>query len=182
MQVLVVCTANIARSPLAAAMLRRELGADVEVTSAGTRARDGFPAAPESVRLGEERGLDLRDHRSRAVTPELVEASDLVLTMSERQRDAVGPMAPRTAGRVFAFREFDRLTGAVDATAAPGGPIPERLRWWRDRAHLARPMAPRAKDREDVADPIGRPWEHWVALGALLDELIPAITGRMGPD
>lgn len=179
MQVLVVCTANIARSPLAGAMLGGELGRGVEVSSAGTRARDGFPAAPESVRLGEERGLDLRDHRSRAVTPALVEGSDLILTMSERQRDAVGPMAPRTAGRVFTLREFVRLTSAVDAQADPGGPVAERLRWWRDRAHLARPMAPRARDREDIADPIGRPWDHWVTLGSELDELIPALAARV---
>jgi protein-tyrosine phosphatase len=181
-QVLVVCTANIARSPLAAAMLSRALGSDVEVSSAGTRARAGFPAAPESVRLGEERGLDLRDHRSCLVTPELVAEADLVLTMSERQRDAVGPMAPRTAGRVFSLREFDRLTGAVEGDTDPAAPVSERLRWWRDRAHLARPMAPRAKDREDIADPIGKPWEHWVALGAQLDELVPAIAGRVRLD
>lgn len=179
MQVLVVCTANVARSPLAEAMLASELGADVGVGSAGTRARVGSAAAPESVQLGEARGLDLSEHRSRPVDQDLVGGADLVLTMSERQRDAVAPLAPRMAGRVFTLREFDRLCRAVDASADPGGAVSDRLRWWRDRAHLARPMAPRARDSEDVADPIGRPWEHWVALGEVLDELIPTLGRRV---
>lgn len=179
MQVLVVCTANIARSPLAEAMLARELGDGVQVASAGTRAREGFAAAPESVELGEQRGLDLRGHRSRPVSPALVADAELVLTMSERQRDAVAPLSPRTAGRVFTLREFDRLTRAVEPDVAPDGSRLDRLLWWRDQAHLARPMAPPASGREDIADPIGRPWEHWVRLGQQLDELVPTLGDRL---
>ncbi len=140
----------------------------------------GSSAADESVELGRLRGLDLAAHRSRPVTPQLVAASDLVLTMSERQRDAVAPMAPRTAGRVFTLREFDRLTAAVDAGRCPDGlTLAERVTWWRDQAHLARPVASRAREREDVSDPIGKPWESWVRLGDLFDEVLPRLGRRL---
>lgn len=182
MQVLVVCTANIARSPLAAAMLERELGPDVSIASAGTRAREGSPATPESVRLGQERGLDLGDHRSRPVTPALASSADLVITMSERQRNMVSQLAPRMAGRVFTLREFARLTGAVDAASCPGGAVSDRLRWWRDQAHLARPRAVPPSGTEDVDDPIGRPWESWQIFGTLLDDLIPPLGARVRGD
>jgi protein-tyrosine-phosphatase len=177
--VLVVCTANIARSPLAAALLARELGDEVVVGSAGTRARPGYEAAPESLRLARERGLDLTDHRSRLVSPDLLTPAELILTMSERQRDAVTPQAPRLAGRVFTLREFDRLTAVVDADAGPEGTVPERLAWWREQAHLARPAAPRASEAEDVRDPMGRSPETWLRTGGLLDELTTRIGGRI---
>jgi protein-tyrosine phosphatase len=179
-RLLVVCTANVARSPLAEAMLRERLGGEgVGFASAGTRAREGLPAAEGSSDLAAERGLDLSDHRSRAVTAKLVEVADLVLTMSERQRDVCTPLAPGTAGRVFTLREFVRLLEAVDTTDAPTAPSP-RLHWLRDQAHLARPRAVPAPGREDIADPIGREWDQWVELGADLDRLVGALAEAAG--
>jgi protein-tyrosine phosphatase len=172
--VLVVCTANVARSPLFAAMLQARLGAAARVTSAGVRAREGAPAAEGSHVLAEQRGLDLDGHRSRPVVPELVTGSELVLTMSERQRDRCSPLAPRAASKVFTVREFARLVDVVDQDEAPEAPA-ARLRWLTEQAHLARPrsFAPPAGD--DVADPIRAPREEWEAMAADLDELLDRI-------
>jgi protein-tyrosine phosphatase len=171
MQVLVVCTANIARSPLAAAMLApRLVVAGLAVGSAGVRARAGDPAARGSFLLAEQRGLDLSAHRSRPVTPELVREAELVLTMSERQRDVCAPLVAGSASHVFTFRELARLLTAVDLTDAPA-PGDGRLTWLTEQLHLARPSARPAAGPEDVADPIGRAWPYWVRLGADLDEL-----------
>lgn len=176
--VLVVCTANIARSPLFAAMLGARFGdPEIVVTSAGVAARDGDLAAAHARTLAAARGLDLSDHRSRPVTPEAIAAADLVLTMSERQRDRCAPLAAGTAGRVFTVREFVRLLDEVDHAAGPAAPA-ERLAWLRDEAHRARPRALPAEGREDVDDPIREPWPAWVAMGATFDELIGAIAAR----
>jgi protein-tyrosine-phosphatase len=174
MHVLVVCTANIARSPLFAAMLAARLGAAVEVASAGTRARDGYPAAEFARTLAEQRGLDLSSHRSQPITSELVAGAGLVLTMSERQRDACASLVGRSADRVYTVKEFVRLLDAVDASQAPSDPV-ARLAWSRDQAHLARPRAAPAKGAEDVADPIRSPWPDWEAMGRTFDELVARI-------
>lgn len=85
-RVLFVCTGNTCRSPLAEALARRELDergiGGVEVRSAGIGAAPGSPASEGSLRVAERYGLDLSGHRSRPLTPELVESSDLVLVMS----------------------------------------------------------------------------------------------------
>jgi protein-tyrosine-phosphatase len=81
-----VCTGNTCRSPLAEALARRELERrgwrHVEVVSAGLAAEDGYPASRNAVAVGERHGLDLAGHRSRALTPEMVDWADLVLAMS----------------------------------------------------------------------------------------------------
>jgi protein-tyrosine phosphatase len=174
LEVLVVCTANIARSPLFAAMLAARAGDGVRVTSAGVRAREDDGAAEGSQLLGRARGLDLAAHRSRPVTAELIAASDLVLTMSERQRDRCAPLAAQAASRVFTVREFARLVARLDRTGAPTDPA-GLLRWLRDQAHLARPRTLPAAGKEDVADPIQATWPEWETMAADLDDLLDRI-------
>ncbi|HRX18118.1 MAG TPA: low molecular weight protein arginine phosphatase [Gemmatimonadales bacterium] len=85
--VLVVCSGNTCRSPLAAAMLRAALAerpapGEVRVGSAGTGAWDGAPASEGSYLVALERGLDLSTHRARMLTTQLVREADLILTMT----------------------------------------------------------------------------------------------------
>lgn len=83
--ILVVCTGNICRSPVAEALIRRELEEralnEIHVESAGTYAWDGNPASEGSIIVAAENGLDLASHEAQSLTPDLVERSNLVLTM-----------------------------------------------------------------------------------------------------
>lgn len=85
-RLLFVCTGNTCRSPLAEVIARQKIEArgwgHVEVGSAGVGAFDGAGASGGSVRAAAAHGLDLSGHRSRLLTPELVDEADLVLTMS----------------------------------------------------------------------------------------------------
>lgn len=76
--VLVVCTGNLDRSPLAEALLQRELqeaGLDADVASAGVAApRDATPD-PKLQRVATERGVDASTHRSQRIKPEHVAAA-----------------------------------------------------------------------------------------------------------
>lgn len=82
-RVLVICTANICRSPMAERLLQRaagERGLELDVSSAGFLF-NGEPASAKTAAVMAECGIDLGDHRSRTVSPELVEQADLVVTM-----------------------------------------------------------------------------------------------------
>ncbi|MEM9467261.1 MAG: hypothetical protein AAGA90_17945 [Actinomycetota bacterium] len=115
LRVLVVCTANICRSPAAEHYLRHhaaERGLDVEVSSAGFL-YDDESASDTMAKVMGERGFDLSAHRSRVVDCDLVDAVDLVVTMERRHgRELVSRCGPRG---VFTLR------GAVAAIAAVDG-------------------------------------------------------------
>lgn len=86
MRVLMVCSGNTCRSPMAEAILARCLAdagpAGVSVTSAGTGALPGAPASEGAYLVALEDGLDLSAHRARLLTPALVRDADLILVMS----------------------------------------------------------------------------------------------------
>ena len=90
---LFVCTGNTCRSPMAEALARHALDErgvdDVGVRSAGTSAWSGSPASDEVPAVLAEIDVELGDHRSSPLTPELVEWADLILVMSLRHRLAV---------------------------------------------------------------------------------------------
>jgi protein-tyrosine phosphatase len=176
--VLVLCRANVARSPLAEVMLAAAELPGVRVTSAGVRAREDWPAAEESQQLAADRGLDLSDHRSLPVTPDLMDRAHLVLAMSESIRDLATPLSPGAATKTFTLRELVRLTEPLDPSHLGAGAA--RLAWVRDEAHLARPVARRADGPEDVSDPMGRPWDRWVEMGRTLDELLGRLVSLAG--
>ncbi len=93
-RLVLLCTGNTCRSPMAAAVFREELGDDaaqVEVVSAGVSALDGQPASAGAREAARREGLDLSGHRSRRATAPLLRDADLVLVMErEHARAAVG--------------------------------------------------------------------------------------------
>ncbi len=91
MNVLLVCTGNTCRSPLAEAIARRlaaERRLDVEVRSAGTDAAEGDPASSEAVELAPE----LAAHRARRLTAADLAWADTVYAMEQRHADRVAEL------------------------------------------------------------------------------------------
>jgi protein-tyrosine-phosphatase len=167
--VLVVCTANVCRSPMAAALLARRLsGLPAAVRSAGLL-RDGDPAAPEVVSVMAAYGLDATSHRSHAVSADDLSQADLVLGMArEHIRHAV-VMVPGVWQRAFTLKELIRR-GERIGTRSAGEPLTE----WLLRAHAGRERAALLGDcaEDDVADPTGGPPQAYAAAAALLDRLV----------
>jgi arsenate-mycothiol transferase len=78
-RVLFVCVKNGGKSPMAAALMRHQAGSTVLVDSAGTHPGHGINAL--SVRALEELGIDISDETPQAITPEMVTAADMVITL-----------------------------------------------------------------------------------------------------
>jgi len=122
-RVLLVCTGNICRSPLAEALLKRTLAQrgleGVAVESAGTGAWDGAPASEGAYLVGLERGLDLSGHRARLLTREIVEQAGLILTMARHHRARVDELGGE--GRVFVLGEYAGREGEDAEVSDPFG-------------------------------------------------------------
>jgi protein-tyrosine phosphatase len=105
LRILIVCSANRFRSPLAECLMRRELAAYmIDVESAGLYASDGAPAHAAARAIAVDHGLiEIEAHRTRRLTPELMSNADLVLTMDEQQQRAVMAAMPTYTGRALLF-------------------------------------------------------------------------------
>lgn len=91
MNILFACTGNTCRSPLAEGIARALVAerdiTGVSVRSAGTNANHGSPASDGALLVALEQGIDLNGHRAQALTPELVQWSDVILVMGAPHRD-----------------------------------------------------------------------------------------------
>ncbi|PRD35470.1 UNVERIFIED_CONTAM: epsP [Trichonephila clavipes] len=99
--VLVVCIGNICRSPMAEALLKRELDQNVHVSSAGLGAMVGHPADEHAQTLMDGLGLSIRNHRARQLTQALISSHELILVMTARQKDMLQTEYPSARGRVY---------------------------------------------------------------------------------
>lgn len=101
--ILFVCTGNICRSPMAAGLLTEHVGpgSRYRIQSAGTRGLDGQRAHPLAVEEMRKRGVDLSAHRARTVTPYLLAASDLILTMEQEHKLWIEAKMPAVRNRIY---------------------------------------------------------------------------------
>lgn len=179
--ILVVCTGNVCRSPMAEGFLRAalatRLGDDAPtVVSAGTHGWEGSPATAEAVEAARERGAAIEGHRAQVLTGELVDAADLVVCMAAEHRAAVRGLRPDAADRTFTLKELVRLLrGRGDA-------VPEARE--RIAAAAARRDGSQGAHDEDVADPLGQPLEAYRGIAWELDtmvgELVAGLYGSGG--
>jgi protein-tyrosine phosphatase len=152
--VLVVCTANICRSPMGEAFLRGALhgrGSELSVTSAGFL-EDGRRVDPHSAKAAEPFGVDISAHRSARMTLEQLEGAKLILCMTaEHRRRLVGIRTPLYA-KTFTLPEFvDRSRDLADEVRS------RQLLSWLPELHQGRTGRDLLRDDErlSVADPYG---------------------------
>ncbi len=109
--VLIICTGNICRSPMAYGLLQARLEAEglsdeVVVETAGTYALVGEPPSLGAQRALAKRGIDISHHRARLVTEEMLARADVVLVMTESHRRSLFHLAPRELKKVYLLSEL----------------------------------------------------------------------------
>lgn len=112
-RILFVCTGNTCRSPMAEGICRKYfadiLGCSVDelgrlgyiINSAGVVAFDDAPASRYAIEVSRAFNVDLSRHRSRLLTKDLVEQSDVIYVMSPRHKDNVVQLCPSAIDRCF---------------------------------------------------------------------------------
>ena len=170
--VLFVCTGNICRSPTAEALARRELerypGVPIQVSSAGSHALEGNPAARRSLLAASARGASLERHAARELTRQRVKAADLVLCMAAEHRPFALGCDRSAANRTFLLASFARVADQWDWLAASPA----------DLVALAAEHA-LDQDGDDVDDPLGYPAEVYAACAERLDDLVTSVIAAL---
>ena len=106
-RVLVVCTGNTCRSPMAEGWLKQKLsGKGWRVESAGVAAWGGEPASPEAVEAMRWVGIDISGHRSQALSNSLVGGANYILAMTEGHRREVVRRWPEAGAKTFLVHDF----------------------------------------------------------------------------
>ncbi len=136
--ILFVCTGNTCRSPMAEFLFRHRLGRDAawQALSAGVIAVPDCPASQEAHEVLDELGIDASEHRSRPLSPELVEQATLIAAMTQGHRNELLARFPEVADKVRLLTEFG-TGGDMQEIADPVGQSVGVYRYTRDQIDRA---------------------------------------------
>lgn len=109
--ILLVCTGNVCRTPMAEYLLRNLIKKQflqniAEVESAGTNALDGYPAAEFTTLVCEKFGVDTTPHIARSINPDIVKRADLILCMGLNNKLELLESFPDSQDKTFLLRQF----------------------------------------------------------------------------
>lgn len=184
-RVLVVCTANHCRSPIAEQLLicatDEKFGVRNEwrVESAGTDIPGPWPLHPSAAAVLAERIPVAPEHFSRQLKPSMIQQADLVLTATRQHRSVVVSTVPAAVGRTFTILQFARLCDQVGTIhpAATGDGGRELV----VEAKLARSsLQPVPGEQDDLPDPMGRGIAEFEMCADRLQSTIARILRPLG--
>jgi len=110
MNILFVCTGNTCRSSMAEGifkyLLKNKNIDNINISSAGISAYEGEKANEKAISVLKSQGIDITSHKARQITDNIIEASDLILTMTYSHKMTILKYAPKASKKVFTLREF----------------------------------------------------------------------------
>lgn len=176
-RILVVCTANVCRSPMGEALLAHHIaaaGGHAVVASAGTQSVD-LAVDPHAVEALTGLGLDIAGHRPRQLTRDLLatDGADLIITMTRGHLRHVATTDRKAFARTFTLPELVRraMSAARD--------MPADLHGWVEAVGEGRRASELLGDdpADDVADPYGRGAAEVRRTANDIDQLMRELAG-----
>ncbi|NMA17742.1 MAG: threonylcarbamoyl-AMP synthase [Clostridiaceae bacterium] len=113
-QILFICTGNTCRSPMAEVLFNHRNVKGWKAVSAGLAAYPGMSISPRSAEALREWGIDVDAHRSQSVDDDLMEATDLIVTMTDAHRDILVRLYPERKDDIFSYSAFTEDQRDVD--------------------------------------------------------------------
>lgn len=108
--ILFVCTGNSCRSVMAERLLKKIIEEkkikNIEISSAGISHIEDMPAMPLTLQVLKDEGIDASEHRSRFLTSNLLDESNIVLTMTCEQKDYLRKFYPFHRDKIFTLKEY----------------------------------------------------------------------------
>ncbi len=156
MNVLLVCTGNTCRSPIASEMLKDMadevplLKNKIHTKSAGTFAAEDMPATKEAIEVMQSKGLDIKKHKSVQFDQALADWADLILTMEAKHIEHIEAMAPSAEEKSHTLLGYSH---EVDGYPGDG--------------------------RFDIFDPYGEPYEEYVVCASIIEQGLKRIINRL---
>ncbi|MDP2924328.1 MAG: L-threonylcarbamoyladenylate synthase [Candidatus Omnitrophota bacterium] len=144
-RILLVCTGNSCRSPMAQFLLKKYLEEDKpylkgmhEIISRGIGTHSGLRASSTVVELlREKEGLNIVDFTPKRLDSKAILSSDFIFTMEDAQTEHILRLEPTAEGRIFGLKKF----------------LPQEL-------------------EKDIPDPIGRDYEFYEEVYLLIKKAI----------
>jgi arsenate reductase (thioredoxin) len=124
-RVLILCTANSARSQMAEGLLRHEAGERFEVASAGTQPSR---VRPEAITVMWELGIDISAQRSKSVEAFIGQGFDYVITVCDTAQQSCPVFPGQTTLLHWSIEDPAATEGDEDARLAVFRRVRDELR------------------------------------------------------
>ena len=107
-KILVICTGNACRSPMAEGFLKKQLSPeeDFVILSEGISAADGLMPTDYAIEVMSEENISISSYRTKPFSRDFARAADIILVMSKMHKDFILNIMPEIKTRVFLYNEF----------------------------------------------------------------------------
>lgn len=103
--ILVVCTGNVCRSPIAEYLFKKYLPTH-KIASAGIKAMVGEPAREQAFKVSQKDGVDLSRHCAQQIDNQICQSYDLILVMEHIQIEQIEAIAPQVRSKVMLLGQW----------------------------------------------------------------------------